>query len=94
MKWHRLWYGGAMRVSIDKAGRVVIPKRVRDELGLLPGQDLELNTRSDGIHISVPPLRVRIIGEGRDSRLVADDQVPHLSDETIRATLEAVRDRR
>jgi AbrB family looped-hinge helix DNA binding protein len=44
-----------MDVTIDKAGRVVIPKRVRDALGLQPGDALEL--QSAGEQITIRPVR-------------------------------------
>lgn len=37
------------KTSIDKAGRIVIPKSVRDDLQLLPGDELELETSDDRI---------------------------------------------
>jgi len=38
-----------MRLKIDKAGRVVLPKPVRDRLGLHEGSDLEVVETSEGI---------------------------------------------
>lgn len=40
---------------IDKAGRVVIPKSLREELQLAPGDSLELDSR--GEQITLRPLR-------------------------------------
>lgn len=37
------------KLTIDKAGRIVLPKPVRDELGLEPGDTLELETSGDKI---------------------------------------------
>jgi AbrB family looped-hinge helix DNA binding protein len=31
-----------VRVTIDRSGRIVIPKQIRDELRLQPGDELEL----------------------------------------------------
>lgn len=36
-------------LTLDKAGRVVLPKSVRDELQLGPGDSLELHTSEDEI---------------------------------------------
>lgn len=36
-------------LTLDKAGRVVLPKPVRDELQLAPGDSLELQTAEDEI---------------------------------------------
>ena len=38
-----------MTVTIDKAGRVVVPKPVRDRLGLQAGTQLELSEVQDGL---------------------------------------------
>ena len=38
-----------MRLTIDSAGRVVIPKPLRDELALAPGDTLELESNAESI---------------------------------------------
>jgi AbrB family looped-hinge helix DNA binding protein len=43
------------RLTIDKAGRIVIPKPLREELHLEPGDDLELE--SAGEEITLRPVR-------------------------------------
>jgi len=43
------------RLTIDKAGRVVIPKLLREELHLEPGDGLEME--SDGEQITLRPVR-------------------------------------
>jgi AbrB family looped-hinge helix DNA binding protein len=48
-KWYRL----AMRATIDKAGRLVIPKVLRDRLGLTPG---EVELSADGAALRVEPI--------------------------------------
>jgi len=42
-------------VTLDKAGRVVIPKTLRDELHLEPGDSLELE--SEGECVTLRPIR-------------------------------------
>lgn len=42
-----------MRATIDKAGRLVIPKPLRDQLGLQPG---EVEVTADGAALRVEPL--------------------------------------
>ena len=49
----------SMLVGIDRAGRVVIPKEVRDRLALDPDAQLELDTEGDSIRLT--PVR----GAGR-----------------------------
>jgi AbrB family looped-hinge helix DNA binding protein len=41
-----------MLVSIDRAGRVVIPKDVRDRLSIEPDSEFEIDTDGDGIHLT------------------------------------------
>ncbi len=43
------------RLTLDSAGRVVIPKGLRDELHLQPGDELDLET--SGEHITLKPVR-------------------------------------
>ena len=42
-------------VHIDKAGRIVVPKKLRDDLGLAPGDNLVID--SDGERITLRPVR-------------------------------------
>ncbi|CAN5565391.1 hypothetical protein BH24CHL9_BH24CHL9_15280 [soil metagenome] len=44
-----------MRTTIDPAGRIVVPKTLRDELGLTGGQELEIEARDGRLEIDVPP---------------------------------------
>lgn len=62
--WVRPFYNDIMNtvvVTLDKAGRVVIPKTVRDELRLEPGDTLELSQEGDCLSLrpvrSATPLR-------------------------------------
>lgn len=49
IEWHD------MKRTLDKAGRIVLPKQLRDELCLNPGDALEIE--STGTHISLRPVR-------------------------------------
>jgi len=42
-----------MRAAIDRAGRLVIPKALRDSLGLVPG---EVEVTPDGAGLHIEPL--------------------------------------
>lgn len=44
-----------MKLSLDKAGRIVLPKPLRDELHLEPGDELEIE--SSGEDITLRPVR-------------------------------------
>jgi AbrB family looped-hinge helix DNA binding protein len=80
-----------MLVSIDKAGRVVVPKRLRDQLGFSPDRPLEAEVVEGRLELSLPYEPAKVV-DGPNGPLVARTGTP-LSDEQIRHTLEAVRER-
>ena len=80
-----------MRTTIDPAGRLVIPKRIRDRLGLRGNEQVEITERDGRIEIEPAPTEVELVREG--SVLVArpDRALPPLTDEVVRETLDRVR---
>jgi AbrB family looped-hinge helix DNA binding protein len=80
-----------MHVSIDSAGRVVVPKRLRDELGLSPGTALEIDVVDGHLELSAPHETAKLV-EGPHGPSIAATGTP-ITDEDVRRTLEAVRDR-
>jgi AbrB family looped-hinge helix DNA binding protein len=44
--------GEAMQLCVGKFGRVVLPKAIRDELGLVPGDPLQVKRTEQGIELS------------------------------------------
>jgi AbrB family looped-hinge helix DNA binding protein len=75
-----------MRATIDAAGRLVVPKSLRDELGFLPGAELEL-TAVDGRLEVVAPTRVRV-EDGPHGVRFAADRADALSAEQVRGLIE------
>ncbi len=80
-----------MQTTIDAAGRVVIPKELRDRAGLVAGRPIDIDERDGRIEIEAAGRPARL--ERVDGHLVAvvDDDVPPLTDELVRDTLERVR---
>ena len=69
-----------MRAAIDDAGRVVIPKRLRDELGLAPGP---VEVVRDGSAVRIEPVTgtaLRQVG----ARLVIPASDEELGDDDVR----------
>lgn len=64
-----------MRSTIDKAGRVVIPARIRRRAGLHPGAELEIRLEEDGVRIRRVVAGPKVVRE-RD-RLVVRPSVPY-----------------
>jgi AbrB family looped-hinge helix DNA binding protein len=83
------WYVDGMRTTIDAAGRIVVPKRLRDELGFAPGTELEVEAVDGRLEIAVPS-RVRVEEGPHGVRFAADaDDV--LTVEQVRALIEGGR---
>jgi AbrB family looped-hinge helix DNA binding protein len=77
-----------MKTSIDSAGRVVVPKEIRDRLGLTGGQELEIVERDGLIELRPPVTKVTL--EETDTGLTAIPEVslPPLTADVVREVLE------
>lgn len=80
-----------MKTTIDSGGRVVIPKAIRESLGLRPGEELEVRER-DG-RVEMEPLPRKVWLEERGGRLVAvtEEPVAPLTVDDVRAVVERLR---
>ena len=80
-----------IETTIDGAGRLVIPRSVREEAGLKPGMRLRVRVAEGVVEIAPAPRRVRLVRRGSLTVAVAAESGPALSARTVRATREAVR---
>jgi AbrB family looped-hinge helix DNA binding protein len=80
------WYLPTMKATIDVAGRLVVPKALRDELGFAPGTELELAAVNGALEVRAPS-RVRIEDGPHGLHFVADDADP-LTTEQVRELIE------
>jgi AbrB family looped-hinge helix DNA binding protein len=64
-----------MRTTIDAAGRIVVPKSLREQLGFLPGTELEIDAVDGRLEVVVPS-RVRVEEGPQGTRFVADAAEP------------------
>jgi AbrB family looped-hinge helix DNA binding protein len=80
-----------MRSTIDSAGRLVIPKFFRERLGLTGGQAVEIRERDGKIEIEPAPTAMRLVDRKDGPVAVPDDELPPLTDDIVRATLERTR---
>jgi AbrB family looped-hinge helix DNA binding protein len=68
------WHNDAMRTTIDKAGRVVIPAPIRERAGLSAGSELEITEDELGLRLQRVAAGPRLVKVGR--RLVARPTAP------------------
>jgi AbrB family looped-hinge helix DNA binding protein len=80
-----------MKTAIDAAGRVVIPKALRDSLGLAAGQPLEIAERDGRLEIVPAATPMRLVDDGEGVAAVADMEMPVLTTDLVRETLERTR---
>ncbi|MBK8758442.1 MAG: AbrB/MazE/SpoVT family DNA-binding domain-containing protein [Actinomycetales bacterium] len=80
-----------MRTTIDAAGRIVVPKAVRDAMGLTAGREIDLVFAGGRIEIELAPARVTVEADDGLPRLTAETPVPPLTDDLVRDTIEATR---
>ncbi len=55
-----------MRVTLDSGGRIVLPKALRDALGLAPGSSVDVSRYGAGL---------QLVPAGRTAQLVEEDGV-------------------
>jgi AbrB family looped-hinge helix DNA binding protein len=74
-----------MKATIDSAGRLVIPKALRDRLGLLPG---EVDVEADGADLRVRPATNDSLDE-QDGWLLIPASDGRLTDDDVQALRDA-----
>jgi len=84
-----------MRVSVDGAGRIVLPKQIREAVGLTGGQEVEV--RLVGVVIEIEPVQPVVRMRARPGKLPVlevEGDVELVTDADVRAGLEAQRQER
>lgn len=80
-----------MRSAIDAAGRVVIPKEMRERLGLRRGRPIEIRERDGHIEIEPAATSMSLVRRAGGSVAMPEEKLPPLTDELVRDTLERTR---
>lgn len=80
-----------MRTTIDSAGRIVVPKAIRDAMNLQEGRAIDVVFTDGRIEIEVAPAEVEVDRAAALPRVRPLDELPPLTDEQVRDTLESTR---
>ncbi len=80
-----------MKTTIDSAGRIVVPKPLREQLQLRGGDALEISAVDGRLEIEIPPTTVRLEDRGRGLVAVADQEPQTLTAAEVREALEQIR---
>jgi AbrB family looped-hinge helix DNA binding protein len=80
-----------MLVTIDGAGRVVVPAALRRELGLQAGSALTIHVSGGRLELEPAPANLRLERRGKRLVAVSDEPLPPLSADDVRGATEAQR---
>ena len=80
-----------MRVAIDAVGRLVLPKPLREALGIDGATELEVAARDGVIEIAVTDVPARVEEWDGTPVIVAETPMPSLGVEDVRAAIDRVR---
>jgi AbrB family looped-hinge helix DNA binding protein len=81
-------------VTIDKAGRLVLPKAVREEAGIEPGMRLRVAVRDGRVEIEPDYAKVRVVESHGMKVLDLAEPRPPLPESAVRAISHKLRSRR
>ena len=82
-----------MNITIDSAGRLVVPKSIREEAGLRPDVPLEIRCREGCVEIEPAVRLVRRTKKGRVAVALPVDSGQPLANEVVRRVQGALRGR-
>jgi AbrB family looped-hinge helix DNA binding protein len=80
-----------MQTTIDSAGRLVIPREVRDQAGLRAGATLKIRVENGCVVLEPTPMKARLERRGGLRVIVPSETVESLTVEQTRQTLEEIR---
>lgn len=83
-----------MTVTIDKAGRLVVPKPIRDEAGIRPGDRLGIRVQDGRIMIEPGIAKYRTVVRHGIHVAEATEPIEPMSNEELRWWIRGLRERR
>jgi AbrB family looped-hinge helix DNA binding protein len=83
-----------VKPTIDRAGRLVIPKAIRQRTGLTPGMSVDVRWWDGHLEIEPAPLPVALVQKGRLWVAVPQQLVGTLTADGVEQTRQALPDKR
>ncbi len=83
-----------METTIDSAGRVIIPKKIREQAAVRPGAALEARYEDGRIVLEPKPIPVRVVQRGRFAVAVPESAGEQLTTGTVEETRSKLRQER
>ena len=83
------WYHNPMEATIDSGGRLLLPKSLRDSLGLTPGSKVDISPYGGGLQITPGGRTARLVRDA-GGRLVSRGQTV-VTDDVMFALLDSGR---
>lgn len=80
-----------MKVTIDGAGRLVVPKALRDELNLEGGDLLEVRVREGRIELEPVATPMRLVRRGKGLIATTAEPLPRIGADDVRAIVDSQR---
>ncbi len=83
------WYAHTMETVIDSAGRIVVPKHMRDQLGLTPGSKVDISLYGAGVQVTPGGRSARLEREPNGRLVIQGETV--LTDDAMYVLIDAGR---
>ncbi len=77
-----------MEATVDSVGRIVLPKQLRERMGLVAGSTVDISVYGDGLHIAPVGRTARLVEQ--DGVLVAVSDTP-VTDEDVFGLIDSLR---
>jgi AbrB family looped-hinge helix DNA binding protein len=80
-----------MKVTIDGAGRIVVPKSLREQLALEGGTALEIRAMNGKLELEPVATPMRLVRRGNGLVATTDEPLPAVDADDVRAVMELLR---
>jgi AbrB family looped-hinge helix DNA binding protein len=80
-----------MRITIDSVGRLVVPKVLRDELGITDATEVEIEARDGVIELFIADVPARVEAHPSGVVIATEEPMKPLTTEGVRAAIDRTR---